>query len=236
MSKTLPVQVLRWYPQADRETLHQAALTAILAAATMAIAERGRFLLVLAGGETPRSVYHLLSTAAADWAAWHIYFGDERCLPADNAGRNSRMAGEAWLDQVPIPASQVHPIPAELGARAGAAAYSATLKRVKDFDLVLLGLGEDGHTASLFPGQGRGSAAEEAAALPVFNAPQPPAQRVSLAAGRLSRTRHALFLIDGRGKRQAMAAWRAGQDIPARLIAPPGGVDVLVLAALLPDV
>lgn len=234
MSKT-PPQVLRWCPQADCETLYQAALTRILDAATAAIAERGRFLFVLAGGETPRSVYQLLSAAAADWAAWHIYFGDERCLPADNAARNSRMAGEAWLDHVPIPPSQIHPIPAELGARAGAAAYSATLKRVKDFDLVLLGLGEDGHTASLFPGPGRAPVAEEAVALAVFNSPQPPAQRVSLAAGRLSRTRHALFLIDGRGKRQAMADWRAGKDIPARLIAPPGGVDVLVLASLLPD-
>lgn len=235
MSDALPSQGIRWHRQADRPTLHQAALTRILAGAAQAMAQRGKFRLVLAGGETPRAVYRQLRAAETDWSAWHIYFGDERCLPPDDPERNSRMAGEAWLDHVAIPAPQIHIIPAELGARPAAAAYAAILRGVDRFDLVLLGLGEDGHTASLFPGQSPMPGDEAADVLPVFDAPKPPAQRVSLSAARLARTRQLIFLIAGEGKRQAVADWRAGKDIPAHRIAPAAGIDVLIEASLLAD-
>jgi len=185
---------------------------------------------VLAGGDTPRAAYQQLRDARAGWGEWHIYFGDERCVPRDDAARNSRMAEEAWLDHVAIPALQRQPIPAELGAAAAARAYSVILQSVAAFDLVLLGLGEDGHTASLFPGHDWGEARGSPAALAVLDAPKPPRERVSLSAARLSDAREVLFMVSGASKREALAQWRAGAGIPARAITPAAGVDVLVAA------
>lgn len=221
------IEPWRWHLLADRKLLQQEALRRILALATTAEQERGRFLIVLAGGETPRGLYQQLRTLATNWSTWHIYFSDERCLPADDAARNSRMAGAAWLDHVPIPVQQIHSIPAQFGASAAAEAYAATLRDVGDFDLVLLGLGEDGHTASLFAEPDGTLATVTADTIAVFNAPKPPPQRVSLSAVRLGRTRQLLFLIEGEGKRNAVTDWRAGKDIPARHILPASGVDVL---------
>jgi 6-phosphogluconolactonase len=184
---------------------------------------------VLAGGNTPSGIYRMLRTADTDWSRWQVYFGDERCLPADDAERNSRIAADAWLNHVPLPQDQVHAIPAELGASGAALAYAETLRGIGDFDLVLLGLGED-DTASLFPGHDWASAPD---ALAVFDAPKPPPQRVSLSAARLSRTREALFLVEGEAKRSAVAQWRVGADIPARAIHPQAGVDVIVESQLL---
>lgn len=233
-----PPQRCRWHAVAGREALRQRAVQWILEAAAAAIGARGEFRLVLAGGETPRAVYRTLRHRSADWPAWHIYFGDERCLPAGDAARNSRIAGAAWLDRVPIPAAQVHIIPAELGARRAADAYAESLRESAgfgdcDFDLVLLGLGEDGHTASLFPGHDWGTEAGAPDTLAIGDAPKPPPDRVSLSAARLSRARQVLFLVTGAGKRGALADWRAGKLLPAGSIAPASGVDVLVESALL---
>ena len=154
-------------------------------------------------------------------------------LPWDDSERNSRMAGESWLDHVSIPGKGLHAIPADLGAARAALAYAATLHERGEFELVLLGLGEDGHTASLFPAHDRGSAPDSPDALAVFDAPKPPPQRVTPSAARLSRARQVMFLVSGEGKRAAVAAWRAGENIPARSIAPTAGLDVLVESALL---
>ncbi|HET7358721.1 MAG TPA: 6-phosphogluconolactonase [Rhodanobacteraceae bacterium] len=223
----------RWHGVADSDALHSAAYQRIVEAATLAIASAGRFAIVLAGGNTPRAVYRLLRDADTDWSRWHVWFGDERCLPGGDAGRNSAMAGQAWLDHVPIPARQCHVLPAEQGAEAAARAYAQELKGVGMFDLVLLGLGEDGHTASLFPGHDWGTAADAPDTLAVFDAPKPPPERVSLGAARLARARAVLFLVDGETKRDAVARWRAGAAIPARAIRPAAGVDVLLEASLL---
>jgi 6-phosphogluconolactonase len=227
------LELYRWHAVSDERALQQAALETILAGAAHAIRERGQFHLVLAGGNTPRGIYQRLSAAQTDWSAWHIYFGDERCLPPPHPARNSRMAAEVWLDRVPIPPFQLHAIPAELGALEAARMYAATLQAVGDFDLVLLGLGEDGHTASLFPDHEWGTAPGSPDTLAVFDAPKPPPQRVSLSAARLGRARQVMFLVSGESKRGAVAQWRAGEDIPARAIVPAAGVDVLVESALL---
>jgi 6-phosphogluconolactonase len=226
-------KLYRWHAVADEWALQQLAIESILASAAQAIHERGQFHIVLAGGSTPREIYHGLCAARIDWSAWHIYFGDERCLPLRDSDRNSRMAAEVWLNRVPIPPLQLHTIPAELGAAQAARMYSETLRTVGDFDLVLLGLGEDGHTASLFPGHEWGTAPGSPDTLAVFDAPKPPPQRVSLSAARLSRARQAIFLVSGESKRGAVAAWRAGKDIPVRTVMPAAGVDVLVVSALL---
>jgi len=222
----------RWLRAADEDAFRRRAVEAILASAEVAIRERGRFVVVHAGGNTPRRIYEALRPARAEWAGWHVYFGDERCAPPGDPGRNSRMALDAWLTHVPIPLAQVHAIPGELGARRAAAAYAAALEGVADFDLVLLGLGEDGHTASLFPGHEWGTAAGSPDALPVFDAPKPPPERVTLSAARLSRARRALFLASGESKRPAIEAWRAGRPLPAAAIRPPGGVEVLTTPEL----
>ena len=222
------MSAVRWHEASDVAALERAVSQRILDAAASAIRGHGRFRIVLAGGETPRGVYRLLRGANAAWSRWHIHFGDERCLPRDAAGRNSRMAGLVWLDHVPVPAVQAHAIPAELGAERAAAAYAAELRGVGDFDLVLLGLGEDGHTASLFPGHDWGDAPGAPDVLAVLDAPEPPPERVSLSAARLSRAREVLFLVVGESKRGALARWRAAEPIPASAIRPVAGVDVWV--------
>lgn len=236
MTRADEVQSCRWHPVADLPSLDRAASARIVAAAERAIGARGRFDIVLAGGNTPAGAYRLLRAAPAElaeWSRWHVYFGDERCLPATDAGRNSSMAAQCWLDHVAIPAANRHPMGAEAGASEAAARYVATLRAVGEFDVVLLGLGEDGHTASLFPGHPWGTSGGSATVLPVFGAPKPPPQRVSMSAARLSDAREVIFLVAGDDKRDAVAQWRAGAPIPASAIAPPGGVDVIIEAALL---
>jgi 6-phosphogluconolactonase len=234
MNRTaLPQQVLRWHPIAAAN-LQREARDRILDAANAAITRTGRFRIVLVGGNTPRDAYRSLRDADTDWSRWEIFFGDERCLPASDPERNSRMAEDAWLDHVAIPRNCIHAIPADLGAIESARAYAQTLRGRGDFDLVLLGLGEDGHTASLFPGHDWGIDAGSADALAVLDAPKPPPQRVSLSAARLSRAHEVLFLVNGESKRDAVARWRAGDEVPAHSIAPAAGVDILIDAALLP--
>lgn len=218
----------RWHICRSAAEVRERATTWIAETAQLAVATRGVFRIVLSGGDTPCGVYRALRGLDTEWSAWRIWFGDERCLAADDPRRNSRMAGEALLDHVPVPSRQVHIIRAELGARRAAAAYCATLAGEPEFDLVLLGLGEDGHTASLFPGGEWGEAPGAPDVLAVQDAPKPPAERVSISARRLGMTRGALFLVTGTGKRGAVAAWRAGERLPATSIRPPAGVDVLV--------
>ena len=178
----------------------------------------------------PKPFYQLLAKANADWSKWHVYHNDDRCLPADHAERNSKMARDAWLSHVAIPESQIHDIPAELGNIEGAKAYTQTLQGVRTFDLVILGLGEDGHTASLFPGQAVDNSAD---AVPVFNSPKPPADRITISQQRLNNTHEVMFLVTGAGKQEAVDNWRNGVAIPATLIKSPNGVDVYCFGVVL---
>ena len=213
----------RWQVFPYRAALAAHAAKLILASARAAIAAQGVFRLVLAGGQTPLAVYARLANARADWPRWHWYFGDERCLTAGDAGRNDTAIRHTWLDHIVVPPANIHAIPAELGAQAAARQYAALLTGLGEFDLVLLGLGEDGHTASLFPGRPLDASAE---VLAVHDAPKPPSERVTMSAARLSRARQVLFLVTGADKRAAVTAWRAGADIPARAIS--GTVQVLL--------
>jgi len=213
----------------DLEAVAESAARLILQRATEAITEHGAFYIVLAGGTSPRLAYRLLVDVKTDWSRWHIYFGDERCLPRDDSERNSVMAQRAWLDHVAIPQSQIHPIPAELGAEKGAAAYSLVVEKAlsldRTFDMVLLGMGEDGHTASLFPGH-QHDAGELVHA--VHHAPKPPADRISLSRASLRATRQLLLLVTGSSKQEALARWAAGDSLPVAAIVPDCGVDLLL--------
>lgn len=197
----------------------------ILAAAEGAIAARGRFVLVLAGGRTPLAAYTLLVGQGADWDRWHIFLGDERCLPASDPGRNSVAATHAFLDRVPIPAGNLHWMAAELGGEPAARAYEAAIAPWLPFDLVLLGMGEDGHTASLFPGR---PVPEGPLAIAVQGAPKPPPERVSLTPRALSSSHEMLILVTGDEKAEAVAAWRRGAGLPVAQVASQGRAIVLI--------
>jgi len=223
----------RWNTVVDQSELNQVALRTILDNATKSIRQRGEFHFVLAGGDTTRGIYQLLRSIHTDWSAWHIYFSDERCLLTGDQNLNSRMAGEAWFDYVPIPKNQIYVIPVELGASRAAYEYARTLRSVGVFDLTFLGLGEDGHTASLFPGHEWGSVPGSPDTLAVFDAPKAPQHRVSMSAVRLSRSRQVMFLVSGKSKHMVVAKWRKGNNIPAGAITPIAGVDVLLESSLL---
>ncbi len=216
-------QATRWHSFNSQNEINQVTITRILAAADEAIAKHGCFLIVLAGGSTPKSIYRLLAKAHANWAAWHVFINDDRCLPPDHDDRNSKMVAEAWLNHVAISKANIYNIPAELGPLAGAKKYVQMIQNVGTFDLVLFGLGEDGHTASLFPNH---AVDNSAVAVPVFDAPKPPAERITMSQNRLNDTHEAIFLVTGAGKQWAVDEWRNGVAIPAALIMPKNGVDV----------
>lgn len=220
-------QTCRWHVFPDVRALQEAAAREIALAAEAALAQRGAFHLVLAGGNTPRGVYEKLAGLKTNWLGWHIYFGDERCLPPDHPERNSCMATSAWLQQTDIPHMQIFAIPGELGSVRGAKDYASVVDDVT-FDLALLGLGEDGHTASLFPGHDWGTGPDAAPVLAVHRAPKPPPERISLSANCLSRAHRVVFLATGASKRDAVRRWRAGEPIPASAIVPGNGVDIFL--------
>jgi 6-phosphogluconolactonase len=213
----------RWKAFESIDDLRHSVCDVIMQNAQEAIAENGQFSIVLAGGNTPRAIYRLLRDMPTDWSKWHIYINDDRCLPVDHEERNSLMVEQVWLSHVNVPKNQIHNIPAELGPIEGAKAYAKTLENIGAFDLVLFGLGEDGHTASLFPGHAVDNSAD---AVPVFNSPKPPAERITMSQNRLNNTNAAIFLVTGQGKQEAVDNWRNGIKIPAALITPECGVDV----------
>ena len=193
-------------------SLSEYACTKITDIANLAIQERQRFRIVLSGGSTPTQIYKLLADSHQNWQNWEIFWGDERCLPADHADRNSFSATENWLDRVNIPRKQIHPIPAELGAEKAAWLYQKTIMDKTPFDLVLLGMGEDGHTASLFPNNPAGDQSVDV--VPVTHAPKPPAERVSLNFSVLKNTLHQMILAAGAGKADALYDWQTGKRLP----------------------
>jgi 6-phosphogluconolactonase len=197
----------------------------IIVSADRAIADRGCFKIVLAGGSTPEKIYRLLANAKTDWSKWMIYYGDERCLPVNDKDRNSIMASQALLAKVAIPSGNIFPMATELGAVAAAEKYRSAIASVDQFDLVLLGMGEDGHTASLFPGQQH---PQQETVHEVYHAPKPPSDRISLSAKTLANTRQLFFIVTGESKCDPVKQWQQGIDLPVATIAPDAGVDIYI--------
>jgi 6-phosphogluconolactonase len=218
----------------DRAALVSGAYMLISEAAGRAVAHRGVFRIVLAGGRTPQDTYASLVGLSTDWSAWQVYFGDERAVPRDHEERNSHMACRLWLGRVPIPAGNIHPIPAEMGLLEAVRAYQKELRHIEQFDLVLLGLGEDGHTAGLFPGHDWGEGEGAPDVLPVFDAPKPPPERITLSARRLSLSDEVLFLVSGAEKKEAVRSLLRGDPIPASAIKPLRALHVFVDEAAMP--
>ena len=213
----------RWHVMPDMESLVNAVSIFIYRAARQAIAARRSFRMVLAGGATPRAVYRELADTDADWARWQVYFGDECCLPVQHPARNSVMAAANWLDYVSIPPDNIHVIPAERGAVAAARMYATLIDAARPFDLVLPGMGEDGQTAGLFPGQRHGTVKSVQA---VAGTPGRPADRVSLSSAALNDTAMVLALVTGMAKHHAVQRWQRGEDLPIAHIHGRCGIDV----------
>jgi 6-phosphogluconolactonase len=218
-------QIRRLHLYADATEIVADLSSMIATVAQHCIDTKGAFRCVLAGGETPRRLYQQLREISTPWRHWHIYFGDERCLPVGDPARNDRMAASAWLEHVAIPRTQIHSIAAEQGPEAGARDYANTLAAVGHFDLVLLGIGEDGHTASLFPYM-QTSLQDDPITTAIYAAPKPPLQRISLSARRLSAADRVWFLVSGEGKRAALASWLSNTALPVQEIRPAAGVDI----------
>ncbi|MDX8382556.1 MAG: 6-phosphogluconolactonase, partial [Ghiorsea sp.] len=203
---------IQFFDHADADAVALATVEAVIKAAQQAIAERGVFHWVLAGGTTPKQAYILLRDAEIEWAKEHVWFGDERCLPVGDQERNDHMADQALLQHVAIPKEQIHGIAAEMGAEKAAALYHNTLNMYPAMDLVLLGMGEDGHTASLFPNNP--ALQSENMAVAVFNSPKPPSDRVSMGYTVLNHAKQCIVLVTGEGKRHAWQQIQAGVDLP----------------------
>jgi 6-phosphogluconolactonase len=168
---------------------------------TSALGARGRASLALAGGTTPKATYEALATLPLDWSNIDVFFGDERCVPPDHSDSNYRMAKAALFDRIAIGAERIHRMQGELADREAAAhAYERLLPAA--IDVVVLGIGEDAHTASLFPGA---TALSEPArlVLPVIG-PKPPPERLTLTPPVLRAARLCLMLASGAGKAEAV--------------------------------
>jgi len=216
---------------ADPAAVAAEAESRVLAAIGSAQRRRGRARLVLAGGSTPRALYERLAARPErlDWDRVDFFFGDERCVPPDDARSNHAMARATLLDPLRVVPSRIHRIPGERPPDEAAVAYEDELRRAADpdpdgarFDLVLLGLGADGHTASLFPG---GPELDAKGRLAIASrAPTEPRERVTMTPGVLGAARGVLFLVTGEGKAEAVARAAAGDpELPACRIDPVAG-------------
>ena len=169
--------------------------------------------LAVSGGRTPMELFELLAARDLGWGRVSLLFADERAVPPTDDESNYRLVRETLLERV-TPGAVLR-VPGELGAEEAASWYDALVGRLQPLDLVLLGLGEDGHTASLFPGNPALEAAGWAVA--VHGAPKPPPDRVSLTLGCLRNARRVIFLVTGAEKAEALRRAQAGQ-VPAGLI------------------
>jgi len=228
------------YP--DLESLSRGAAALLVKQANLAVAARGRFSVALAGGATPRRTYELLAAPPwldqVPWGRVHVFWGDERCVDLNDSRSNARLAKEAWLDCVPIPADQIHPLNCATDPAAAARQYEAQLREFfagqpPILDLVLLGLGNDGHTASLFPGSAVLEEGERWAAA-VYLA-ESGLYRVTLTAPLINQAAMVAFLVAGGAKagvlREVLHGPRDPARLPAQLIQPHHG-ELLWLADL----
>ncbi len=219
----------------DPEQVAHAAAERFVGAANAAIETRGHFSVALSGGSTPKHVYELLARDdyrnRITWSRTHIFFGDERCVPANDPESNYRMVFESLISHVSIPIENVHPLQGSGDPDVNARAYEQELRTFFQnvawprIDLVFLGLGDDGHTASLFPGT---SALKENKAWVVANwVEKLNSFRLTLTVPAINHAIEIKFLVTGSGKAKALAAVLQGpskpEELPAQLIQPVDG-------------
>jgi 6-phosphogluconolactonase len=224
------------------ESVMRAAADYFAARASEAIAESGRFAVALSGGNTPRGTYALLASdpyaARIAWKHVHFFWSDERCVPPDDVASNYRMACDTLLDRVPVPAANVHRIAGESTPDAAAADYESELRRFftaahgpppsapgRSFDLVFLGMGDDGHTASLFPGTA--AVRENRRWVVAHHVDKLAAWRITLTPPVINSARNVVFLVSGAEKaaalRRAVNGAHDPDAVPAQAVAPREG-------------
>jgi 6-phosphogluconolactonase len=225
---------------ANREELIDRSLGIVLSKIPSAIAERGVCTIAAAGGSTPEPLYRALSGQDLPWDKIHVFWGDERYVPPEHPDSNQKMARLAWLDRVNIPASNIHPMPTGAGdPAADASAHQIELQqffKVSDgefpaFDIILLGIGDDAHTASLFPGTAALQVRD--ALVTVGNKDGQP--RITFTVPLINRARCVIFMVAGASKQPALAQIFAPaadeMTYPARLVQPEGELWWLLDAA-----
>lgn len=218
----------------DKAALTQAALQTFIDLAETSINESGAFSVALSGGSTPRSLYQALgrpeNASRLDWANIYLFFGDERHVPPSHPESNLRMVQESLLNAVLIPGENVHRVRAEMDVHRAARAYEATLRthfkgEWSCFDLVLLGMGADGHTASLFPNSA--GLQEEKHWFIANHAPEMDTWRLTLTKNAINHARNILVLVQGEEKAQMLAEVLEGEhhpeETPIQMISPHSG-------------
>jgi 6-phosphogluconolactonase len=223
-SSTSAVREIKVVP--DAKAVAAEAAERVAEAAQRATAERGKFSIALSGGSTPKALYALLTAepyrSRIDWSKVHVLFGDERAVPPDHKDSNYKMADEALLSKVPIPKGQVYRMKGELGERADEAAKEYGLMLKRDFadglDVVLLGMGGDGHTASIFP-HTKAVSEKEHRVLGYFaeNSSTGKSWRVTMTAPYINQAREILVLLAGADKAARLSEVLEGPEDPARL-------------------
>ncbi len=229
----------------DQDAFVAAALAALNQSAQAAVAARGRFVLALSGGATPLPLYAAMAQKGlgAPWEAVHFFFGDERLVPVGDRRSNFGAVAPVLFTRAPIPVGNIHPMPVEIRPAARAAlvyeaevreAFGAGPKDVPRFDLILLGMGPDGHTASLFPGSPLLAETERlVAAAPPPETAEPKVARLTFTLPLLDAAREVVFLASERGKEKALAQALGGDPdpaFPASLVRPEHGAVWLLLA------
>lgn len=222
----MPTEIL-----SDQESLVNRAVEVITEKIESAIARRGQCTMALAGGSTPKPVYEELSQQTLPWQQLHIFWGDERYVPADHPDSNQKMAREAWLDRVAIPAENIHPMPTTAGdPDADAQKHEQELTiffqcpegEIPSLDIILLGMGDDGHTASLFPYTEALSVRDRL--ITVGN--KGDSKRLTFTAPFLNQGQAVIFLVAGANKRPALkeifSPTGDAMAYPARFIQPQG--------------
>ena len=217
-------------------TNREVAADLFIESAADSIAQRGRFLTALSGGNTPTGLYRLLAAAPArdriDWSNVHVFWGDERCVPPEDPGNSYGQAKQVLLDQVPVPEENVHRVLSDLEPGEAAMDYARVLKDFAEapydwprFDFVLLGMGDDGHTASLFPGSPAEVSTPTLAVTAQYQ--DRPANRVTLTPLVLNSAHRIVFLLSGTSKANTLANVLFGDyhplNLPAQRIQPTDG-------------
>ncbi len=199
-----------WFVFEDINELADQLANDILDVAKTAIRSNNSFKIVLTGGNSILNTYKVLSNSESDWDKWHIYLGDECCLPIGDKGRNNHIINQVWLNNSRILKKNIHFIDAELNATDGAARYENILNSVGDFDVTLLSMGEDGHAASLFPGHlydtNKSIVIER-------NSPKYPRERISMSYSRLNHSKNIFKVISGSSKQRSLDLWLKGDGL-----------------------
>ena len=211
----------------DAETVAQRAVTHVLRAVERARAERGVAHVALSGGTTPARTYELLNEDSGELTEMEVWFADERCVPPEDDESNYKLAAETLLARDAIETDKVHRMEGERGPAQGAERYASLLRErlgegtgAPVLDLVVLGIGPDGHVASLFPGSSTLDAGDDAICLGVRDSPKPPPERITLSLAVLKAARGCLLIASGAGKADAVNAMlgEPSRHVPASLL------------------